>query len=75
MKVLKKINLQKLSDDNMNHLKGGSMSDVNNSSGCTCSGSDQGWFWCNDNNNNASDCYCQGTNNNKNSVSGCSCGG
>lgn len=52
MKILKKIVLgRRISPNEMDALKGGVMSDVNEASYCSCSGSTQGWFWCDDNTN------------------------
>lgn len=58
----------------MDALKGGVMSDVNEASYCSCSGSTQGWFWCDDNTNKVSGCICKGNNDNTNSAGGCTCG-
>ncbi len=72
MKILKKIksvNLYK--DDEMERLMGGSNN--NSAHKCTCSGSTDGWLWCDDNNNEATGCSCSGNNDNTNNISYCSC--
>lgn len=75
MKVLKKIVIGRpLKADEMNSLTGGNMSNVNDASGCDCSGSTQGWFWCDDNTNEARDCKCSGNDDNTNKLVSCTCG-
>lgn len=80
MKKLKTIKLiQKgnpLSNNEMEHIIGGYdvASNSNTGTGCSCDGSTDGHFWCNDNSNSASSCSCYGNDNNTNKTSGCTCG-
>lgn len=75
MKVLKRIVLGKnLTDGEMRTLTGGAMSNINEGNPCSCSGSTQGWWWCDDNTNEASGCVCAGNDNNTNKIEKCSCG-
>ena len=73
MKTLKRISLGRtFNPTEMTSLRGGS--DINEADYCSCSGSTQTWFWCDDNKNTVHDCTCYGNDNNKNSGVGCSCG-
>lgn len=75
MKTLRKIVLgRELPNGEMDVLRGGSMSNVNDASPCDCSGSTQGWFWCDDNTNEASGCACYGNDDNTNRQESCICG-
>lgn len=75
MKTLKKILVgQSMSDVEMSLLQGKGGSNINNGSGCSCQGSDDGHAWCNDNSNQASGCECTGNGNNSNTQYYCSCG-
>lgn len=55
------------------HILGGSMSNINEADGCSCSGSSNGWFFCNDNSNAQKGCTCIGENDNSNEKMECSC--
>lgn len=74
MKTLKKIVLARnLANGEMGKLKAGNMSNVNDATPCSCEGSTQGNFWCNDNSNKVSGCSCYGTGDNSNTGKGCTC--
>lgn len=75
MKTLKKIVLGRaLNNNQMDMLKGGSESNINDATSCSCTGSTQGSFWCDDNTNSAKGCQCTGNDNNTNEKTDCSCG-
>lgn len=74
MKTLKKIVLARnLAGEEMGKLKAGNMSNINNATPCSCGGSTQGAFWCNDNTNSKSGCSCYGKGDNSNKGIGCTC--
>lgn len=76
MKILKKIVIGKrFTADEMNALRAGMMSDINNADYCMCSGSTNSGFGCKNNTNEEVGCSCQGNNSNTNNGIECSCGG
>lgn len=75
MKTLKKIVLgRRISPNEMDALKGGVMSDINEASYCNCSGSTNGSGSCSNNTNKEAECTCKGNNSNTNTGIGCTCG-
>lgn len=79
MKVLKKkiILADEIDRCDMNLLKGGiqARANKNEAIGCKCTGSSNGYFFCNDNTNRGEPCTCAGKGDNSNLASHCNCEG
>lgn len=64
-----------LTNNEMEIINGGLLSNLNEAVGCSCSGGDTAdiFGWCKDNSNNATGCKCAGFGNNENNYAYCKC--
>lgn len=76
MKMIKRVILSgsQLENKEMDLLLGGLLSNTNNGTPCTCEGSTNGYWYCNNNSNQANGCTCYGNENNTNKQTSCTCG-